>query len=207
MAKRSMGRLWRLEKGLRRQRSGTRWEGAAEGAAPALGQFDVYLGDAPCAHAPADPAAVRTVDAARSVEAGLRVYSRLVRPRQVDGVVEGPRGARQLVPPAPRLPPAGGRGQNGLGALQRGLPHGLRRTAVPADDQRDVRPARPDNRDLVARDEHAGFLGGSHELSLSIGEKEPPRTDEVRAVRDPARGMFFGKALCYVEAEAADQGG
>ncbi|HZA43732.1 MAG TPA: hypothetical protein VE568_00290 [Rubrobacter sp.] len=72
---------------MRRQRSGTRWEGAAEGAPPALGQFDVYLGDAPGAHAPADPVAVRTVDAARSVETGLWVNSRLVRPRQVDGVV------------------------------------------------------------------------------------------------------------------------
>ena len=102
------------------------------------------------------------------------------------------------------MPPAG-RDQNELGALQRGLVRGLPRTEVPADDERRTRPACQNDRDVTVGDENVRLAGGSHELTLSVGKKEPERTDEFHAVRDPAHGMIFGKAAGYVEADTAGQ--
>ena len=100
-------------------------ERAAVELPPALHGAGVYLSYAPLALAPRYAQPIGAVDVPRAAEPRLGVDAKLDGDGQVDSVIQGACGARQLVLRAPRFPSAGG-GQDQLRPRERGLAGDLR---------------------------------------------------------------------------------
>ena len=138
-------------------------ERAAVELPPALHGAGVYLSYAPLALAPRYAQPIGAVDVPRAAEPRLGVDAKLVGAGQVDSVIQGACGARQLVLRAPRFPSAGG-GQDQLRPRERGLAGDLRETEIPADDERGPHATRLHDRKLRPRYEDKVLPVRPHEV-------------------------------------------